>query len=92
VHKDMQPLKTHDILIDPKTIKLLDLNARYMRHETFARLVDNIRADGGLHGDTPLAWRLHDDATQQPILDAEGQPIYEVLSGNHRVKASVWSA
>ena len=31
------------IEIDPKEIKLLDLNARYMRHEEFKQLVDNIQ-------------------------------------------------
>lgn len=82
-------LNARTIRIDPRKIKLLDLNAHYMRHEVFARLVDNLREDGGLYGDTPFAWRLHDDTTQQPVLDADGQPIYEVLSGNHRVKASV---
>lgn len=83
------PLTSRTIQLDPKIIKLLDLNAHYMRQEVFARLVDNLKEDGGLHGDTPLAWQLHDDATQQPILNDAGNPIYEVISGNHRVKASI---
>ncbi len=79
---------TRVIRIDPRKLKLLDLNARYMRNEVFTRLVDNIRADGKLT-QIPFAWALHDDDTQTPILDDDGEPIYEVLSGNHRVKASV---
>lgn len=70
---------------DPRGLKLLDLNARYMRHEVFQRLVDNIRRDGGLTGNTPFAWRVHDDTTQQPL----DPPQYLVLSGNHRVKAAI---
>ncbi|WP_372407460.1 ParB N-terminal domain-containing protein [Streptomyces luteireticuli] len=61
---------------DPRDLTLLDVNARFMRHETFQRLVSNIRADGHLTS-TPLVWN-----------DAEsGRRI--VLSGNHRVKASL---
>jgi hypothetical protein len=83
------PLNTRTFRIDPRKIRLLELNAHYMRHETFARLVSNLRADGGLHGDNPLCWRLHDDATQTPITGDDGAPVYEVLSGNHRVKAAI---
>ena len=39
-------MNVYTIEIDPKEIKLLDLNARYMRHEEFKQLVDNIRRDG----------------------------------------------
>lgn len=55
-----------------------------MRHEVFQRLVENIKRDGGLMGNTPFAWLLHDDGTRQPA----NPPVYEVLSGNHRVKAA----
>lgn len=82
------PFDTRVIQIDPRAIKLLDLNARFMRHEVFSRLVENIRADGRLT-QIPFAWSLHDDDTQTPILDENGDPIYEVLSGNHRVQAAV---
>lgn len=34
--------------IDPKEIVLLEENARYMTHEEFNRLVDNVRRDGQL--------------------------------------------
>lgn len=76
------------IQIDPNEIKLLDVNARYMRHETFMRLVDNIKRDGKLTS-VPFGWQVHDDDTQTPQTDDDGQPVYEVLSGNHRVKAAV---
>lgn len=78
-------IHTRTIRVNPASLKLLDLNARYMRHEVYARLVENIRQDGGLTGNTPFAWRLHDDQTRQPV----EPPVYEVLSGNHRVKASI---
>lgn len=83
--KTLPPINTRIVRMAPERLKLLDLNARYMRHETFARLVENIRADGGLTGNTPFAWLLHDDATRQP----QGEAVYEVLSGNHRVKAAI---
>lgn len=78
-------IETRTVRLDPRGLKLLDLNARYMRHEVFQRLVENIRRDGGLTGNTPFAWRLHDDTTGEPV-DPE---TYEVLSGNHRVKAAI---
>jgi hypothetical protein len=55
-------------------VKLLPVNARFMRHETFRTLVDNIRRDGTLTS-APFA-----------VLDGDG---YLVLSGNHRVKAGI---
>jgi hypothetical protein len=61
---------------DPRTLNLLDLNARYMRHEQYQQLVANIRRDEGLTS-TPFVW--HDVDTGQRI----------VLSGNHRVKAAI---
>lgn len=82
-------ITTRTIDIDPRRIKLLDLNARYMPHLVFKQLVENIQRDGTLLGNSPFCWKLHDDKTQQPILDKNGDPIYEVISGNHRVKASV---
>lgn len=84
----LEQIGTHIIRIDPRRLKLLDLNARYMRHEVFCQLVDNVKADGALTS-VPFAWRLHDDTTRTALLDEEGEPVYEVLSGNHRVKAAV---
>lgn len=70
--------------LDPRSLKLLEVNARYMRNEVFLRLVENLKRDGGLTGNNPFAVRVR---------DADGLPsepaVYEVLSGNHRVKAAV---
>jgi ParB-like chromosome segregation protein Spo0J len=71
--------------MNPADLRLLEVNARYMRHEIFQRLIDNIQRDGGLTGNAPFAWLIHDDATGAP----SDPPMYEVLSGNHRVKAAV---
>lgn len=56
-------------------LKLLELNARYMRHETFKALVENLRRDGQL--------------TSVPFAVREPDGAYLVLSGNHRVKAAI---
>lgn len=61
---------------DPRDLTLLELNARYMRHEQYQQLVNNLRRDQALTS-TPFVWRNPDT----------GQRI--VLSGNHRVKASI---
>lgn len=74
--------------IDPRKIKLLDVNAHYMRNEKYQRLVENIRRDGALTS-VPLCWIFHDDSTQETVSGDDGEPIYEVLSGNHRVTASI---
>jgi hypothetical protein len=61
---------------DPRELTLLDLNARFLPHEQFRQLVENIRRDGCLTS-TPLVWN-----------DAEtGRRI--VLSGNHRTMAAI---
>ena len=61
--------------IDPKELRLLELNARYMRHEEYSRLVNNIKRDGKL--------------TSAPFCCKEPDGKYLVLSGNHRVMASI---
>ena len=55
-------------------LKLLELNARYMTHEMFQQLVENIKRDGDLTS-IPFAWK-----------DKDGK--YLVISGNHRVQAA----
>ena len=67
-------METRVIEINPKELKLLELNARYMKHEEYAKLVANIKRDGKL--------------TSAPFAALDGD-AYVVLSGNHRVKASV---
>jgi hypothetical protein len=68
-------LDTRIIRINPRELKLLETNARFMRHEQFHQLVENVRRDGKLTS-VPLA-----------ALDDDGR--YEVLSGNHRTQAAI---
>ena len=67
-------MNVYHLMIDPRKIKLLEQNARYMKHEEFARLVENVRRDGKL--------------TSTPFLCKEGDD-YLCLSGNHRVRAAI---
>jgi hypothetical protein len=60
---------------DPKDLLLLERNARFMRHEQFSRLVENVKRDGRL--------------TSVPFACLEPDGKYRVLSGNHRVQAAV---
>ena len=60
---------------DPRTIKILDKNARYMSHDMFQSLVNNVKKDGALTS-LPLCHRGKDGALL-------------ALSGNHRVQAAV---
>ena len=61
---------------DPRDLKLLEDNARYMRYEVFQRLVKQVRKDGTLQ-QWPFVYL--DQATGERV----------VLSGNHRVKAAI---
>jgi len=61
---------------DPRTLTLLDVNARFLPHEQFRQLVENIRRDGCLTS-TPLVW--NDTASGRLV----------VLSGNHRTLAAI---
>lgn len=72
------------IRVDPRSLKLLELNAHFMRSEVFAQMVENIRKDGDLMGNTPFGVLVR-DADGQPT----DPPIYQVISGNHRVKAAI---
>jgi hypothetical protein len=67
-------MDTRIISIDPHDLKLLPVNARYMKHETYEQLVKNIKRDGKL--------------TSVPFACREPDGTYLVLSGNHRVKAA----
>lgn len=66
-----QPFKLAVVPIDQ--LRLLEKNARYMPHEMFKNLVENIKRDQGLSS-VPFCWY-------------DGR-AYDVLSGNHRVKAA----
>lgn len=68
-------MDVHVMEIDPRELRLLELNARYMKHEEFARLVENIRRDGRL--------------TSAPFCCREKDGGYKVLSGNHRTRAAI---
>lgn len=72
-------MNVFSIELDPRDILLLETNARYMKHEEFNRLVENIRRDGKL--------------TSAPFLclehDGPHAGRYRCLSGNHRVQAAV---
>lgn len=68
-------MNIYTIEINPSEIKLLDLNARYMKHEEFKQLVENIRRDGQL--------------TSTPFVCKEPDGSYLCLSGNHRTKAAI---
>lgn len=68
-------MKVKTIEIDPKEIKLLDLNARYMKHEEFQQLVNNIKRDGQL--------------TSTPFLCKDKDGKWLCLSGNHRMQAAI---
>lgn len=83
-------MQTRTIKIDPKRLSLLKVNARFMRHETFQRLVENVKKDRTLTS-VPFCAILDYYKDGDPITRHEdnGDPIYEVLSGNHRVKAAI---
>lgn len=65
--------------INPREIVLLEENARYMTHEEFNRLVDNVRRDGQLSS-TPFLCLEH---------NGPDKGKYKCLSGNHRTKAAI---
>jgi hypothetical protein len=62
-------------VVDPKELVLLKENARFFKKDDFRQLVENIKQDGRLSG-TPLCHEMENGRL-------------EVLSGNHRVQASI---
>ncbi len=60
-------------LAPPDELKPAPKNARFMRHETYARLVENIQRDGNLSS-LPFCWKSGD--------------AFYILSGHHRVDAA----
>lgn len=66
------------MVVDPKGLTLLKDNARFFKRETFRQLRDNIASDKRLSS-VPLCYRYEDGKI-------------EVLSGNHRVQASIEAA
>lgn len=70
-------MRTEIRTVDPRALRLLEINANVMPHELFQRLVSNVRHDGALTS-VPLVAPLEDDPG-----------VLEVLSGNHRTKAAI---
>lgn len=68
-------IDTTIIEVDPRELKLLDNNARFMTRDEFNRLVANVRKDGRL--------------TSLPLVYPHPDGTMEVLSGNHRTKAAI---
>ena len=75
MEEEARRLPTRIARLDPRSLKLLDRNARFMRHEQFKQLVENVKRDGALSS-VPFAWTRPDGTL-------------EVLSGNHRVQAAI---
>jgi hypothetical protein len=72
--KPTDTFTTTNTTADPKALTLLEKNAHFMSERVFKQLVDNITRDGCL--------------TSAPLVAVrEGKKI--VISGNHRVKASL---
>jgi len=67
-------MKVETLFLPWEELELLDHNARFMRHEQFQQLVENIRRDGCLSSCPFAMWN-----------PATGK--WKVLSGNHRCKA-----
>lgn len=62
-------------IVNPNELVFLKENARYFKRETFRQLRENIQSDKKLSS-VPLCYRLDDGK-------------YEIISGNHRVRASI---
>lgn len=68
-------METEIIKVDPRKVKLLEVNARYMKQEEYKRLVENVKADKGL---SSVPFCCYDDNWN-----------LECLSGNHRIMAAI---
>lgn len=68
-------METKVIKVNPREIKLLEVNARFMTADEFQKLVENVKRDGCL---TQLPFCVYNDDWE-----------LEVLSGNHRVQAAI---
>jgi len=81
--------KIESIKINPRKLILTKLNARYMKHETYMRLVKNLKKDKELEQDPFCAYYEYYEKTDKIQYDEDGDPKLEVISGNHRVKAAI---
>lgn len=66
---------TKIIKVNPRDIKLLEVNARYMKQEEYKRLVNNVKSDKAL--------------SSVPFCCYNEDWELECLSGNHRVMAAI---
>jgi hypothetical protein len=71
-----EKLNVRHELVRLDEIRLLEKNARFMNHETYQRLVQNIKRDGCLTS-APFLWRSALDGGK-----------WVCVSGNHRVQAA----
>ena len=69
-------METKILRVDPRELKLLEVNARFMKQDEFQKLVANIKRDGCL---TQLPFCCKDPVERKWL----------VLSGNHRVQAAI---
>lgn len=69
-------METKVLKVDPRSLKLLEVNARFMKQDEFQKLVANIKRDGCL---TQLPFCCKDPVERKWL----------VLSGNHRVQAAI---
>lgn len=73
--------KAQLMVVDPRELVLLKKNARILKKDTFRQLTENIRQDGRLSS-MPLCRRFGEE-------EGKDAGKLEVLSGNHRVQASI---
>ncbi|WP_437187807.1 ParB/Srx family N-terminal domain-containing protein [Planctomicrobium sp. SH668] len=70
-------------LVNPRRLRLLTKNARFMKKETFSQLTKNVTKDEMLSS-IPLVHPVKDGLDYRNCPEEE----LEVISGNHRVKAA----
>lgn len=66
-----------------RQLRHLENNARYMTAQQQQRLTENVKRDGGLTS-LPLVWLIQN----QKGKPSEDPPVYEIISGNHRVMSA----
>lgn len=85
----LEGLKVEVIEVEYGRLRLLEKNARYMDTQTYRRLVENIRRDGCLTSLPFVAAVGYYDDSCEPTRDEDGAILWEVISGNHRVRAAL---
>lgn len=80
---DDAPLRKETRKVDLRRLQLLERNARYMRAEQYAQLVENIRHDGTMTTSPLARWVGRGEP------DLEKLEQWAIPSGNHRVRAAI---